>query len=238
MSRVLPKLIFALALLLAGAAVGLRYYPLLTVNSVEIHGTDKIKPGGIGVEPGVNLLRVDVQRVLDSLVSIPFVESATIRCDYRGNLIADVTEKQPVCYLYSDKLHGLSATSELLPLSVPAADLPVIRGVSLRNVSEYDFIDNIGLHAGVKLVNLMSARSPALANRVSEIIVDDGGLRLILEPGTLIADLGWGQYLEKLEMLEIVLTRNLNPALHLDLRLGELAIVKARATNRRSSYGV
>lgn len=238
MRRKLPKIIFLVALLLAAGCFALQRYPLLKVQGVEVNGTERILPTDLGVIIGENIFAFDSEALLDSVVARPFVESASVRFDLQGNLQVEVQEKRPICYIFGDQLYGLSASCELLPPCDTLASLPLLRGVSVKKLQTYQFVDDSNLHAAIKLLNLMQNRAPLLLEQVSEILIADQGLSLVLEPGTAVVEYGWGEYQRKLEMLELVLAGNRNPALRLDLRFGDIAIVKASDSNRRSNHGL
>ncbi|MFH2055361.1 MAG: FtsQ-type POTRA domain-containing protein [bacterium] len=236
MRRRLPKIIFLVALLLGAGCLALQRYPILKVQGVEVSGSERIDAAALGVAVGGNVFAFDTDALLDSIIARPFVESASVRFDLEGTLQVQVQEKMPVCYIYTDGPHGLSAACELLPPCDTLTSLPMIRGGAMKNVSDYDFVDDSNLHAAIKLLNLMKDRVPLLLEQISEILVRDQGLELVLEPGTAVVELGWGEYQRKLEMLELVLAGNRNPALRLDLRFGDIAILKASDSNRRSNH--
>ncbi|MCK4858402.1 MAG: FtsQ-type POTRA domain-containing protein [candidate division Zixibacteria bacterium] len=239
MKRHLPGMLFVFALLLLAGVCVLNYYPLLKLNGVRIVGTERITTDELGLAAGDNLFAVDTKGVIDTLLAFPFVAAAAARFDLQGNLIITVTEKEPVCYLYDGGLYGLSCQGELLPLEDNGSgSLPVIRGVRLRNSEVYQTVRHTGLNAALKLVNLMGRRSPNTLAKTSEIMVTNEGLELILEPGTVVAKLGWGEYQDKIDMLELVLSDNQNPALALDLRFKRMAILEKRFSNREVKHGV
>ncbi len=238
MRKRLPKLAFLLALLLAVGCLALQRYPLLKVRSVEVIGSERISAAELGVTVGENAFAVDLEAVLDSVMTRSYVEGAAVSFDLQGNLIVELQEKQAACYLQAERLHGLSAACELLPLADTLVSLPLIRGVAVNNKLDYEFVDDASLHAAVKLVNLLTARAPVVLERISEVIIGEHGLQLVLEPGTARAEIGWGDYQRKLDMLELVLAGNRNPALRLDLRFGDMAIVKASDSYKRSEHGL
>lgn len=238
MRRHLPKIMFLLALLLAGGCLALQQYSVLEVKGIEIIGSEKIDPAELGVAVGDNIFEVDTGALLESVTAHPFVDWASVRFDLQSNLILSVQEKQPICYIYSGQLYGVSAACELLPTGDSLVSLPVIQGIQLSKPTLYTFLSDAGLHSAIKLLNIMNSRSPLLLERISEIRVHDNGLELVVEPGTAVVDFGWGEYQRKLDMLDLVLASNCNPALRLDLRFGDMAIVKASDSNRRSKHGL
>lgn len=234
-----PKFLFVFALLLAIGAYAVKAYPVLTLNNVRIVGTEKIVGDQLGVITGGNLLNIDTKGVLDSVMAAPYVKSVEARFNLSGDLVVDVSEKSPVCLVYADRLYGVSEQCELLPVDTTSVmSLPVIRGIKLGKITLYQPVDNDDLHAAVKLVNLLAGCDAEIWKQVSEILVKDDGLTLILEPGTVVAELGWGDYLKKVGMLTVILAGNKNPALELDLRFADIAILKTNVSNREVKHGV
>jgi hypothetical protein len=234
-----PKLLFLLAVILAAGAYVLKSYPVLTLNCVRVVGSERVTGAEFGVAAGENLLNIDTGALLDSLLSVPGVERAKAAFNLSGDLVLTIVDKQPLCYLYSDSLLAVSADCELLPVSSEmSASLPLLRGVQLEDVELFEPVDNATLHAAVDLVRLLVAANQGIVEQVSEIVAGKEGLVLILEPGTVVAQFGWGDYVKKVYMLEVILAGNKNPALQLDLRFSDMVILKSGCSDREVNYGV
>jgi hypothetical protein len=234
-----PKFLFVFAVLLAAGAYAVKTYPVLTLNNVRIVGTEKIVGDQLGVITGANLLNIDTKGVLDSVMAAPYVKSVEARFNLSGDLVIDVAEKRPICLVYSKRLYGVSEHCEILPIDTTSvSSMPVIRGVKLGKITLYEPINNDDLHSAVKLINLLAGCDEEIWKQVSEILVKDDGLTLILEPGTVVAELGWGDYQKKIGMLAVILAGNKNPALELDLRFADIAILKTNVSNREVKHGV
>jgi hypothetical protein len=239
MRKHLSCIAFAAALALLAGGYALAAYDVLTVRGIEIRGSEKLTPDQVPVSLGVDLFEVDLRDVVDSLSRIDYIGRAAARFDIRGRLIVTVTEKSPLCYLYNGRLWGLSAQSEVLPLTqcAQAGSLPIVRGGAVQP-EPYRELDAPTYHVAADLLNLLRVRYPQLYAEVSEVVIDDGQLRLILKPGSVVVDVGTGDYRRKIDMLELVLANNSNPALNIDLRFDKLAILKNRAKDRKVNNGV
>lgn len=86
----------ALAAVLVGY-VALYFLPLLSVRSVQVHGSGSIPVEEITararVAPGTPLLQVDTHTVARRVAGIPRVDEVTVRRDYPSSLRIDVVER-------------------------------------------------------------------------------------------------------------------------------------------------
>lgn len=86
----------ALAAVLVGY-VALYFLPLLSVRSVQVHGSGTIPVEEItrraAVAPGTPLLQVDTHSVARRVAGIPRVDEVTVRRDYPSALRIDVVER-------------------------------------------------------------------------------------------------------------------------------------------------
>ena len=57
--------------------------------------------------------------------------------------------------------------------------------------------------------------------------------KLIIEPGSIVVHLGWGEVERKVQRIEQILEKNKNPGLDIDLRFVELAVLKSRVSKDR-----
>ena len=73
---------------------------------------------------------------------------------------------------------------------------------------------------------------------LSEVRVNDAGLGLIFEPGSIVVNFGWGDNDKKIERMQNILSSNKNPGLDLDLRLVDLAVMRTRTINKEANYGI
>ena len=238
--RRVSRMLFLTSLLLLGCGYAIKSYPILTVKSITISGTDRIAANDLPVSPGENVLNVELRRVVDAVASHSFVENTSARFDQRGNLMVNVVEKKPISYLFDTRLYAVTERGELTPanLADTILSLPVIQGVEADSVKLFEIIDNSGLREALKAIKVVREVSPRLSNSLSEVRVGQTGLGMIFEPGSIVVSLGWGDYEKKIKNAENILSSNKNPGLDLDLRFTELAIMKSRTSNREATNGI
>jgi hypothetical protein len=210
------------------------------LKEVVITGTKRIDQTKIPVTVGQNLFDVDIAHVLGAVTSNTFVDYATAKIDYRGTLTLEVKEKEAVAYLYHGGLYAVTPQFELIPLSVmdSAVALPIIQGINLDSVELFQTIPDPALHKCIGLIERLAETHGGLYRNLSEVGSEPDGLHLIFEPGSVIVNIGWGEYDKKFSEIEKVLASNKNPGLDLDLRLADLAIVKTRVLNREVNNGI
>lgn len=240
MIRRFPKLLFLFSLLLLGAGYAMTQYPVLTLHTVEITGTDRIASEILPVAIGQNVLDIDLTRVLNAVTATGFVESASARVDHRGKLSINVTEKVPVGYIYHDNIYAVTDRGELVPSGIidTIMSLPVIRGLKMDTIRLFKNIDDPSLREALKLLRIVRQVYPRSYANLSEVRITATGLSLIFEPGSVVANVGWGDYDKKIERVEKILADNKNPGLDIDLRLVDLAVLKTRISNREVNNGI
>jgi cell division septal protein FtsQ len=240
MIRHFPKLLFVFSLLLLGAGYGLTQYPVITLRTVEITGTDRIAEESLPVSLGQNVLDINLRWVLNAVIVNTFVESASAKIDHRGKLAISVVEKTPVAYVYLGNIYAVTERGELIPTTTvdTIMSLPVIQGVKMDTVRCFQIVNSPGLREAIKLLRIMRRVYPRTYAELSEVLVSGPGLSLIFEPGSVVINLGWGAYEKKIEHVERILADNKNPGLDLDLRFVDLAIMKTRVSNREVNDGI
>lgn len=97
------------AVVLIGAAIALLWaVPILKVGQVEVHGATSLPAEQVatdtGIEPGENMLRVDVAAAANRVAESPWVHTVTVARDWPGTITVDITERSAV--LYSDEADG------------------------------------------------------------------------------------------------------------------------------------
>lgn len=240
MSRRWPKIFFLISLLIGVGVWSLWRFDAVPVAAVTLSGTNRITVDSVGVRPGENLLAVDLQKVASVISRRNWVASTRVWADHNRQIHVEVKEKYPACYIYADKLYGVTSTAELIPprLQKVANSMPVIRGVEIERPREYKRVDNAGLRSALELLNYMRTEYMNLHLMISEIVCRDDGLLLVMEPGSTVINFGWGRYQTKLTRLQEILSDNNNPGLYVDLRFVDLAILKSNVSDREVNYGI
>ncbi len=240
MIRRISRILFLFSLLVAASAWALWHFDAVPVAAVTLTGTERLTVDSLDVTPGQNLLALNLQKIASEVSSHEWVASTHVSADLQRRVHVDVTEKYPTCYIYIDKLYGVTSTGELIPprLQEVASSLPVIRDVNIEHPHIYKRVDNAELWSALELLNYMRTDFMGLYLRVSEVVCHPDGLLLVMEPGSIVINFGWGRYKTKLKRLQEILHDNNNPGLFVDLRFVDLAILKSNVSDREVNHGI
>ena len=100
-SGVLAVGVVFLVALVAVAAVWL--FPILTVKSFEVEGTEHVTAEEVeqasGVATGSNLVRLDARQAAHGVASLPWIESATVSRAFPFTVHVNVVEHEAVAYV-------------------------------------------------------------------------------------------------------------------------------------------
>ena len=235
MSKRIATYLFFFSLLVLGAGFAVKKYTVFKVTYVEIIGSDKLTAADIPVTVGDNLLNVEMKGILNSVMKHNFIATASVRPDYYGKITVTVTEKSPVGYVYLNQLYGITKRCELLPagLNDQGLQLPIIRGVNVKSPVCFSIIDDAALRSAITFIETVKTRYPRSYDTLSEIVIENGQLKLIIEPGSIVVHLGLGEFDSKIQRIEKILESNKNPGLDIDLRMVDLAVLKSRVSMDR-----
>lgn len=227
--------LFFFSLLVLGTGYAFTKYPVIKVSYVEVIGSSKLSSSDVPVAVGDNLLTVDMSGIVNSMMRHNFIATAAARADQYGKVTVTVSEKQPVSYVYLNRLYGVTNRCELLPDDLNAAGrhLPIIRGLEIKSPVSFTTVDDPSLRAAVALIELLKSRYPRSYDTLSEILLSGKEIDLIFEPGSIVVHLGWGDYDMKIQHIERILESNKNPGLDIDLRFADLAVLKSRVSKDR-----
>ncbi len=161
----------------------LRMLGYFAVEHVEVVGTRFTEPYAVveaaGVLEGSNVFE-DLDHWRQGVLSLPLVEDATVRRRLPSTLMIQIREAEPVALVATDRLVPVDAAGRTVALDPAgvALDLPVLTGVDL----EEEQLSHSGL-AALQLLHLMRGQAPGLADRVSQLHVAAGTLRVVFTHG-------------------------------------------------------
>jgi len=235
MSKRIATYLFFFSLLVLGAGYAMTKYPVIKVSYVEVLGSDKLSASDIPVTVGENLLNVKMKSILNAVMKHNFIATAAVQPDYYGKITVTVTEKCPVSYVYLNRLYGVTSRCELLPADLNDQDLhlPIIRGVNVKTPVCFSVIDDAALRAAINLIETAKSKYPRSYDTLSEVVIENDELKLIIEPGSIVVHLGVGEFDTKIQRIEKILESNKNPGLDIDLRMVDLAVLKSRVSMDR-----
>jgi cell division protein FtsQ len=131
--------------LLAGAVWVVWFSSLLTVNAVEITGTDTLKPGQVrrtaGVELGQPMVMANLGAIRTRIAALATVERVEVSRKWPDQVVIDITERTPVAVIdLAGTLHALDKHGVVFrdyakaPPGLPVVATP--RGVSIEALRE------------------------------------------------------------------------------------------------------
>lgn len=219
--RRLAAVLIAAAVVAAVMAVPgvLREMAVFRVETVEVTGTRFLEPYAVvraaGLDRPASVFDdVDVWRA--GVLTLPLVTDIRVRRQLPSTVRLEVREVEPVALVGETRLRPVDATGRLIALE-PAGivlDLPVIAGARL----EHGRIATPAGAAAVAAITALAVRAPELADRISQVQVGGGTLRITFRDGALEAVLP--PHPTDVELLQLRLA-------HADLRArGELAAVR------------
>ncbi len=187
----------AIALLVAIAQIGLLAWlwfgPALSVRTVQVTGAQHMTSAQVaaaaGLAGGGSVLSVDAEAARQKLLSLTWVQAATIEPQLPGSVLVVITEWQPVAVYHSGTNQSLFLLSDQAVVLAPAASsggLVDVQGPSGPDpkVGQRP-IESVLLTA---LVNMQRGFPALLGQQVSGFIFDSCGNL------TLIAKRGWKVY--------------------------------------------
>jgi cell division protein FtsQ len=122
----------AVVLALVASVIGAAWSPLLDVDDVAVSGADGLDPAELraasGVEPGDQMVLVDLAAARDRLRALPMVAAATVTREWPDTVRLEVVEEQPILRVRSgERVSVVSSTGRVLPDGLDGADaLPVL----------------------------------------------------------------------------------------------------------------
>ena len=166
----------------------LREMPVFEVETVEVTGTRFLEPYAAVQAAGLDRpasVFDDADAWRAGILTLPLVEDVRIRRRIPSTVRLEIREVEPVALVGTAELRAVDANGRLVPLELAGTvlDLPVILGARLEG-------GRIASPAGasaVATVTALAVRAPELANRISQLEVGDGRLRITFRGGDLDA---------------------------------------------------
>lgn len=169
-----------LGLILTGLAVAavvawdwVRRTPLLATRAVEVTGARRLDEGTVraaaAIEPGTNLLAVDVAAAEARVAGLPGVRRAHVVRHLPGRVTVLLEEREPHALVNAGGLHWVDAEGYLVMTDARpgATGLPILTGVGAPVPGTTAPPE--GLRAGLALLHVLQRTSGRLAARVSEV---------------------------------------------------------------------
>ncbi len=186
--------------------------PAFAVKRVEVLGTNHLGRLEVLMTAGVgahsNLLALPVGKITRRLLDLPWLDQVEVRRRLPHSLTITVHERRArLLALVDGGLHYLD--QKLLPLAPagkrPVLDLPVLTGLSEKDLWEPDDEARLLMAAVAELLAALPARDLAPGGRLGEIHLDPvWGLSLVYSDLPPTVRLGFGNYAAGLKRLAAV----------------------------------
>jgi cell division protein FtsQ len=225
------------------AAHVLQTTSLLTIRRIEVTGAARVPEAAVlaaaRIEPGTNLLALDVEAVVDRVESVPGVRRVRVVRHLPDRVALVVEEREPFALvlvggaaggLFSVDADGYLVGRERRP-TAPA--LPILSGVELPSASgEHPVGDR--LHAGLALLRAIQHAGGQVVRRVSEVSMERAGSPLLYTNEGIqvwIGDEAWDERLARLDGVFGEIEERGQPVESVDLRFRDLVVWRPRASN-------
>lgn len=240
--RPLGKIVLGLAgvALLCGALfMGYRSLASLTffrLKEIRVSPTKRLTRHEVmaiaDVEPGRDLLRLDLKKMGEQLAQNPWVETVRIRRYYPDGLSIEISEREPLAVVNMGYLYYLDRNGTVFKTLSQGdrLDYPVVTGFSEEDLNS----DPAGMREALKstceLLALLRVKCASILADVSEIHYDKGyGFTLFTASGALPVKVGATDFAAKLGRLSRIY-RNLmeqqQSIQYIDLDYNDKIIVK------------
>jgi cell division protein FtsQ len=225
------------------AADWIQRTPLLATRSVEIAGARRLDEGvvraAVGIEPGTNLLVIDVAATEARVASLPGIRRAHVARHLPGRLTVLVEEREPYALVNAGGLHWVDAEGYLVTADARpgSTGLPILTGIDAPTPGT---VPSESLRSGLTLLHVLQRTSGRLSTRVSEVdLGHPNGPVLYLVDGIEVR-LGpdaWGDRLARLDGVLAELDGRGEPMASIDLRFRDQVVLTPRILTPSSAAG-
>jgi len=222
--------------ILYGGYRALASVTLFSLKSVEVsnakHLTRDEILGLAGVEPGKDLLRMNLKRMGEHILQNPWVETVQINRYLPDTVSIVITEREPIAIVNLGFIYYLDRKGNVFKVlnQGDKLDFPVVTGFSEEELGSDPKGTREALEATCELLKILREKGAFILADVSEIHYDKGyGFTLFTAAGALPVKVGSGDFPAKVERFARIY-RNLMvqlPSIHyIDLDFNDKIIVK------------
>jgi cell division septal protein FtsQ len=217
-----------------------RRTPLLATRAVEVSGARRLDEATVraaaAIEPGTNLLAVDVQATEARVGELPGVRRAHVVRHLPGRVTVLVEEREPYALVNAGGLHWIDAEGYLVTTDARpgATALPILTGVGPASGAAEP---PEALRGGLTLLHVLQRTSERLAARVSEIDLSRAhGPMLYLVDGieVRLGSDAWADRLARLDGVLGELDARGERVASIDLRFRDQVVLTPRAVGPAS----
>jgi cell division septal protein FtsQ len=183
-----------------------RYF---SVREIRVRGGEKVNGNVIvavaGLRQGMNIWKIDLAEIESKVAKHPWVRRVVVRREFPRRITIDVEERVPRAIVALRKLYYVDSDGVIFK-EVDASDdvkFPTLTGLSVEQLTAPDPILRKRIQEAMGLSELMARRSFSLSE-----IRFEGPDRLVVYTTNhpMALRMGWGDWDEKLERLERLLS--------------------------------
>jgi cell division protein FtsQ len=195
------------------AAASLRDFVLenqyFSVREIQVRGADKVSGNEIvtiaGLRQGMSIWRVELDHIEKKIARHPWVRRVLVRREFPSRIIIDVEERTPKAIVALRKLYYVDSDGAVFKEVAPGENVkfPLLTGLRAEEVMAADPAVRRRIRDAMRLAELMAQRSHSL----SEIHFDALDRLVVYTTSYPVAlHMGWGDWDEKLDRMERLLT--------------------------------
>jgi cell division septal protein FtsQ len=173
----------------------------IDVSSAKHLTRDEIL-GLAGIEPGKDLLRMNLKRMGEHILQNPWVETVRINRYYPDTVSIIITEREPVAIVNMGFIYYLDNKGKVFKVlnQGDKLDFPVITGFSEEELGSDPKGTKEALEATCDLLKILREKGAFILADVSEIHYDKGyGFTLFTASGALPVKVGSGDFSAKIQ---------------------------------------
>jgi cell division protein FtsQ len=222
--------------ILYGSYRALTTVTLFSLKSIEVstakHLTRDEILGMAGVEPGKDLLRMNLKRMGEHILQNPWVETVRINRYFPDAVSIVITEREPVAIVNMGFIYYLDKKGNVFKVlnQGDKLDFPVVTGFSEEELGSDPKGTKEALEATCDLLKILREKGAFILADVSEIHYDKGyGFTLFTAAGALPVKVGSGDFPAKVERFARIyrdLMVQLPSIRYIDLDYNDKIIVK------------
>jgi hypothetical protein len=198
---------------LAIAAVSLREFilesPYFSVREIQVRGTAKVSGDEViaiaGLRRGMSLWSIDLATIEKRIGRHPWVRRVLTRREFPHRLIIDVEERTPKAIVAMRKLYYVDSDGVVFKEVGPGEDVkfPLLTGLRPEQLTTPDPATRRRIKDAIRLGEMMVQRSHSLSEihfaKPDKLVVYTTAYPIALH-------MGWGNWSEKLDRMERLLT--------------------------------
>lgn len=197
-------LVVAAVLLVGWRVVGATTF--FKVKNIDVSAAKRLSREDIlaiaGVEPGRDLLRVNLKNMGEQLAKNPWVETVRIHRYFPDRLAIAVTERDPLAVVNMGYLYYLDKKGTVFKVlnQGDQLDYPVVTGFSEEDMANDPAGTRAALKSTCELLNILREKGAFILADISEIHYDKGfGFTLFTAAGALPVKVGSSDFSAKVE---------------------------------------